>query len=160
MSKKLSLALLRLTMSFIFLWAFFDKLFGLGFATKPHESWLQGASPTTGYLQFGTKGPLHQIFNSLAEQQSIDWLFMMGLLFIGIALFLGIGMRVAAYSGSLLMFLIWLSLFPPENNPLIDEHIIYILVFIVLWTNHAGRTWGFGELWRKTKLVRNNKWLE
>ena len=36
------LGLLRISIGLIFLWAFFDKLFGLGFATSFDKSWLAG----------------------------------------------------------------------------------------------------------------------
>ena len=42
--------MLRFAMGFIFLWAFFDKVFGLGFATTADKAWIRGGSPTTGFL--------------------------------------------------------------------------------------------------------------
>ncbi len=50
-------AVLRLGMGWTFSWAFIDKVFGLGFATKAAGAWLNGGSPTFGFLKFGTKGP-------------------------------------------------------------------------------------------------------
>ena len=35
---------------FIFLWAFLDKSFGLGYATPSDNAWIHGGSPTTGFL--------------------------------------------------------------------------------------------------------------
>ena len=72
--------LLRIMLGWIFLWPFLDKLFGWGFATEAGQGWLQGGSPTAGFLQFGTKGPLAEYFQSLAGQAWVDWLFMAGLL--------------------------------------------------------------------------------
>jgi len=34
------LGILRISFGLIFLWAFFDKLFGLGFATASDKSWI------------------------------------------------------------------------------------------------------------------------
>ena len=102
--------LLRLSLSFIFLWVFFDKLFGLGFATESNKSWLLGISPTTGFLSNAPDGPFAPIFNSLSGNAGVDFLFMGGLLLVGAALLLGIGMKIATYSGALMMFLIYLSL--------------------------------------------------
>ncbi len=121
---------LRMSMGVIFFWAFLDKLFGLGFATASDDSWISGQSPTQQFLLFGTHGPFAPMFQLLAGQLWVDWLFMAGLLCIGIALLLGIAQRIATWSGTILLFLMWLSLFPPKNNPIIDEHIIYIFV---LW---------------------------
>ena len=74
---------------------------------------------------------------------------MLGLLFIGLALVLGIAMKIAAYSGSVLMFLMWLAELPLANNPLIDEHIIYIFVFVLLYKLKTGEMYGFNKKWIK-----------
>ena len=146
---------LRLVMSGIFLWAFFDKLLGLGFATESSKSWLSGASPTSGFLKFGTEGSaLSSYFQSLSGNIFVDLLFMSGLLLVGSALLLGIGLRIAGFAGSLMMFLIYLSLFPPENNPLLDEHILYIVVLLGISGSNAGKYFGLGNAWVKTKLVK------
>lgn len=145
---------LRLSMSFIMLWAFFDKLLGLGFATSSDKAWIAGVSPTTGFLKFAPDGPLAFIFNSLSGNVVVDLLFMSGLLLTGLSLLLGIGIRVASCAGSLMMFLIYLSLFPPENNPLIDEHIIYILVLYGIAVKSEKQSFGFADKWKQTKLVK------
>jgi len=49
---------------------------------------------------------------------------------------------------------------PPEHNPLLDEHIIYILVLNGLAYVKAGRVWGLGIWWSKQKLVKKNPWME
>ncbi len=123
---------LRVAMAFIFLWAFLDKLFGLGFATSPEKAWLNGGSPTTGFLMNGTKGPFVEFFQSLAGMPVIDWLFMLGLLFIGITLLLNRFVKWGSIAGMALMALMYFAAFPPETNPLVDEHIIYFIVFAVL----------------------------
>lgn len=119
-------------MAFIFLWAFVDKVFGLGFATKPENAWINGGSPTAGFLTHGTSGPLAEIFKALAGAQIVDWLFMLGLLFVGITLFINRFVLWGAIAGSLMMFLIWLAILLPENNPIVDDHIVYILVLALL----------------------------
>ena len=68
--------ILRIGMGWIFLWAFFDKLFGLGFATKAEGAWVNGGSPTFGFLNFASKGPLAEIYQSMAGNAVVDWLFM------------------------------------------------------------------------------------
>lgn len=141
-------------MGWMFFWAFLDKLLGLGYATKASSAWLSGGSPTTGFLKFAASGPFKEMFNSLSGAVWVDWMFMLGLLFLGSALILGIGLRVAAWSGSLLMFLMWLALLPVENNPFVDEHIIYILVLYVLVYTNSGEYWGLGKWWAKTSLVK------
>lgn len=152
--------LLRLVMSFMLLWAFFDKVFGLGFATLPNKSWLSGVSPTTGFLKFAPDGPFAPLFHSFAGSSIVDVLFMGGLLLIGLSLLLGIGVRIAGYCGALLMLLMYLALFPPENNPLIDEHIIYIAVFLGLAIRSKTQKFGFGEKWARSNFVKKYPILE
>jgi thiosulfate dehydrogenase [quinone] large subunit len=130
--QKIVLVLLRLVMGFIFLWAFLDKTFGLGFATTPDKAWLKGGSPTAGFLSFAVKGPFVNIFHSLASVPAIDWLFMAGLLFTGLTLIFNKYVKWGALSGSLMLLLMYLALLMPENNPIIDEHIVYILVLALL----------------------------
>ena len=119
---------LRYSMGLIFLWAFIDKTFGLGFATKSASAWIAGGSPTYGFLTFAAKGPLAGFFQGLAGVPLVDWAFMLGLLFVGGTLLANKFVRWGALAGSAMLALMYLALLLPENNPLIDDHIIYILV--------------------------------
>ena len=80
---------------------------------------------------------------------------MIGLLAIGVALILGVGMRIAAIAGALLLVLMWTAVLPPENNPFMDDHLIYAMVLIGLAAVNAGDTWGLGKQWATTGLVRS-----
>lgn len=122
----------RLFMGFIFLWAFVDKLFGLGFATTAEKAWIHGGSPTYGFLAMATKGPFASFFQSLAGLPLVDWLFMLGLLFVGVTLILNRYVKWGAIAGMVMMALMYLAVLPPENNPIIDDHIIYILVLALV----------------------------
>ena len=62
---KITLAILRYVMAVQFLWAFFDKLLGLGFSTKSEGAWIRGGSPTFGFLTKGATGPFAGIFNAI-----------------------------------------------------------------------------------------------
>mgnify|MGYP001606538736 FL=1 len=130
--EKIVLMVLRWAMGFIFLWAFLDKVFGLGFATTAEKAWIHGGSPTSGFLAFATKGPLVDFFHSLAGVAMVDWLFMLGLLFIGLTLIFNKFVKWGCLAGGLLLFFMYLSLLWPENNPIIDEHIVYILVLALI----------------------------
>lgn len=151
--------MLRLAMGWTFLWAFLDKCFGLGLTTVAEKSWLHGGSPTVGFLS-GVKGPFAGIYNSMAGNPVVDWLFMLGLLLIGLALIFGVGMKVAAYSGSLLMILMWSASLPIKGNPFLDDHLIYLLVLLSLAFVRAGQTWGLGKWWANTQVVKKHGWLE
>lgn len=150
---------LRISMGWIYLWAFIDKLFGLGYATSPDKAWLHGASPTMGFL-FSAQGPLQFFFKALSGQNWVDWLFMLGLFLIGAAFLLGVGVRIAGYSSALLVSLMWLAVLPPSHNPLIDEHVIYVFVSIGLTLVHSGCWLGIGRWWSRTWLVKSRPFLE
>jgi len=153
-------AILRLAMGWIFLWAFADKLWGLGFATVAEKAWLSGASPTLGFLKFGTTGPLASFYQGLAGQAWVDWLYMAGLALMGISLILGIGVKIASSAGVLFMLLLYGAVFPIENNPFLDEHLVYALVLIGLAGSQSGQTLGLGKWWWNTALVKKFPILE
>jgi thiosulfate dehydrogenase [quinone] large subunit len=141
-------ALVRIALGLIFLWAFFDKVFGLGYATKSAGAWLNGGSPTTGFLSHAT-GPFASFFQSLAGSPIIDWLFMLALLALGLGLTLDIGRKLYGWGGALLMLLMWAAALPVENHPFIDQHIIYALVFIGFATTKCGVDWGFDSFGKR-----------
>lgn len=155
----------RIALGFTFFWAFLDKLFGLGFSTcrdaqadsvtiMCEKAWINGGSPTDGFLQFATKGPLADLYQSLAGNPLIDALFMAGLGLIGITLILGIGIRIATVSGVLLMLMMWSSMLLPENNPIIDDHIIYSIVLLGILSANKNQKWGLRNWWIKQPLVK------
>ena len=158
-----ALGVLRIAFGLTFLWAFFDKLLALGFSTGRAENgtverfgdaaWIHGASPTKGFLAFGADGPFDSFYHSIAGAAWADWLFMIGLLGIGLALTFGVGMRIAGVGGALLYLLMWTVVLPPENNPVIDDHILGALTVVALALVNAGDTWGLGRWWSKTDAV-------
>lgn len=159
----------RLSIGFVFLWAFLDKLLALGYATGTDRetgaidrfgdaAWVNGGSPTGGYLSNVT-GPFESFFEPMAGQAWADWLFMGGLLGIGVALMLGIGMRIAAASGALLLVFMWMASLPLDNNPFMDDHLVYAMVLIGLAAVHAGDVVGFGRRWARIDLVERHPFL-
>lgn len=152
--KNISFGLLRIAPGWIFFWAFVDKLLGLGFSTEPGKGWIDGVSPTIGYLKFGSYGPFASLFQTIAGNVIVDWLYMMGLLLVGLSLILGMGVKIAGYSGAALVLLIWLTALPPEHNPLIDEHIVYSFVLLSFTQLPIGHVLGVGKWWSQTSLVK------
>jgi thiosulfate dehydrogenase (quinone) large subunit len=143
----------RLSVGFTFLWGFLDKLFGLGYSTAPARSWLSGGSPTTGFLSH-TSGLFSGLFQGLSGNAVVDVLFMLALLGIGAALILGIGQKITSYSGIVLMIILWASLVPSSTNPIIDEHIVFLFLFIAMLVVKPGQWFGLGKWWAETKLVK------
>lgn len=168
-----AMAVMRISLGFVFLWAFVDKAFGLGFATGRNAetgaidyfgdgAWINGGSPTEGFLTFGlnTKEPFTSLYSNLAGNAIVDWLFMLGLLGIGVALMLGVGIRIAAVSGIAMMALMYTAgSIWSENNPVVDDHVIYAIALAVIGLAGADRTWGLGNRWRALKLVQNHSFL-
>ena len=147
-------AALRLALGWVFLWAFLDKLFGLGHETESKAAWINGGSPTKGFLSHATTGPFADTYQNIAGQTWADWLFMIGLAGIGTALIAGIAMRIATASGALLLVLMWTAVLPPENNPFMDDHLIYALVLVALALAKAGHVLGLGKTWEQLPIVQ------
>lgn len=122
---------LRITFGWVFLWAFLDKTFGLNFSTLPENAWIHGGSPTYGFLTHATKGPFIDLFQTLAGNSFVDITFMLGLFAIGVSFIFNRYVRYTGWCAALLMCFMYVAGFlPPENNPLVDEHIIYALIAI------------------------------
>jgi thiosulfate dehydrogenase [quinone] large subunit len=153
------LAGIRIALGWVFLWAFLDKAFGLGFATPSERSWFNGGSPTNGFLG-SAKGPFSGFYHSIAGTGIADALFMTALLGVGLALLLGIGMRIAAAAGALLTVMMWTAVLPPATNPFMDDHLVYAAILIVLALLGAGNTLGLGRVWAATPLVQRTPWLK
>jgi thiosulfate dehydrogenase [quinone] large subunit len=146
-------ALTRLSLSTVFLWAFFDKVFGLGHETSVDHAWINGGSPSAGFLG-GAIGPFAGFYQSIAGAGWVDWIFMIGLIGIGLALLLGIGMRIAAVTGAIMVVLMWSASLPPSDHIFMDNHIVYALVLLGIAVVGAGNTIGLGSWWTGTSLVR------
>ena len=122
----------RILIGFVFLWAFLDKNFGLGYTTQSDAAWnfaTGDGSPTFGFLTFGTNpdGPLAGFFTGLGESAGVmgadgaptmypgswvNWGFMLALLGIGVALIVGFMVRIASIGGALLLVMMYLAEWP------------------------------------------------
>jgi len=162
---QVSLAVARVGVGFVFLWAFFDKLFGLGYSTAPAKSVLSGGSPTKGFLSHVDVGPFQSFFHSIAGTGIADWLFMTSLLGIGVAMVLGAGLRIAAVSNVLLMLGMWAAEWPMarfaadgsatgSTNPFMDYHLAYAVIGVVFAFYATGSRLGLGHWWRNQAIVR------
>jgi thiosulfate dehydrogenase [quinone] large subunit len=164
------LAVFRVVLGFEFLWAFLDKTFGFGYATPSARAWIHGGSPTKGFLSNVAVGPFEATFHAWAGAGWADWTFMVGLLGIGLALIFGVGLRISAVTGTVLLLMMWAAEWPLAKftsagepsmsvNPIVDYHIIYALSLIALALTYAGHTWGLGRLWARLPFVQRNRWL-
>ena len=145
------LGVVRILLGLTFLWAFLDKTFGLGFSTPAERAWIAAGSPTPGFpggsIEAGN--PLAGLWEFwLALNPVTDVLFMAGLLGIGLALTLGIGMRIAAVSGALLYAMMYLAALPLTTNPVIDDHLVMGVLVVALALLGAGGHVGLGRRWQ------------
>ena len=165
-----ALAVLRISTGFVFLWAFLDKTFGLGYATPSAKAWINGGSPTKGFLSSVDVGPFQGTFHSLAGTTFANWAFMLGLLGVGVALIAGIGLRIAAVAATLMMAMMWIAEYPlaqhtsagkpsGSTNPITDYHFIYAVSAVVVALTYAGHTWGLGRWWASLPFVQKHRWL-
>ena len=182
-------AVARIAIGFVFLWAFLDKNFGLGYATPSEGAWkfaTGDGSPTFGFLTFGVnpEGQFADFFHNLGESAGVmgaegptlypgswvNWAFMLALLGIGITLILGIFTRIGSIGGAVLLMMMYLAAAPwaqytdeaganQSNNPIADDHLAYAIFLIVLMLFTAERTWGLGKWWESTSLVQRFPWL-
>lgn len=139
-----AIALLRITIGWLFLYAGWTKIID--------ASW-----SAAGYLNNAQTFP--KFFAALAQPGVIDVVNVLnewGLFLIGICLIFGAFVRISSLLGALLMFMYYLpvSAFPHvEHGYIVDDHIIYIMVFVVLIALDAGRYWGLdrflNRLWTK-----------
>lgn len=168
--RETAIAALRVGTGFVFLWAFLDKTFGLHYSTPSAKAWIHGGSPTRGFLANVGAGPWQSMYHAWAGKQWADWLFMLALLGIGLALVLGVALRVAALAGLVLVALMWFAVFPPaqhasggaltgSTNPFVDEHVMDALALIAIAAFGTGSRLGLGARWAKLPVVHRNKIL-
>ena len=163
-----ALATLRIAFGITFLWAFLDKAFALGFHTGYDQegnldrfgpvAWVNGGSPTEGFLAFGVpeNNPFKGFLNGMADSVFIEWIFMLGLLGIGVTLLLGVAMRIGAAAGAAMYAFMYAAALPLENNPVVDDHLVGVIVMAVLALGAAGTTWGLGHWWNRIGVVEEH----
>ena len=165
-----ALAVLRISTGFVFLWAFLDKTFGFGYATPSAKAWIHGGNPTKGFLSSVDVGPFQSLFHTMAGTWYANGLFMLAMLAVGVALIAGIGMRIAAGAGVLVLAMMWFAEYPlaqhtadgkpaGSSNPITDYHLIYAVGLVVLALTYAGHTWGLGRRWAQLPFVQKHRWL-
>jgi thiosulfate dehydrogenase [quinone] large subunit len=107
-----------------------------------------------GFLNNANSFP--KLFAWLASQEILpitnllnEW----GLTLVGISLLLGAYVKLSSKFAILLMTLYYLAPlkfpYPNDHSLIIDDHIIYILVFIILITYDAGKFCGLDERLKK-----------
>ena len=112
----------------------------------------------------GAEGP------TLYPGSWVNWAFMLGLLGIGVALILGVFMRIGSIGAAVMLMLMYLAAAPwaqftdeaganQSNNPIADDHLAYAIFAILLMLFTAERTWGLGKWWQSLEFVQKHPWL-
>ena len=150
-----ALSVMRIVLGFMLIWAFFDKLLGLGRLTDKSNAMINGGSPTEYYLGELVKGPFEGMWNALAGNQFVDLLLMFGLLAVGSALMLGIASRLSVIGMTVMMALMYTLCIPPSDNILVDYHIVYICgILAIYWLGGFDRM-SLKRYWNGLPVVRD-----
>lgn len=129
-------------MGWLLLYSGISKVMNASWSSK---GYLESATSFTGFYQW------------LANPVNVTWVDFInqwGQVALGLALIFGVFVNFAATAGILMMALYYLPTlhfpFAGRNSFIIDEHIIYILVFLLLIRERAGRHYGIGSLFGRT----------
>lgn len=144
-AQKIIITALRVGLGWIFLYAGITKLFDPAWTA---EGYIKSASALT------------QFYVWLALPQNIVWVDFLnqwGLFLVGAALIIGLVVRSASIFGILIMALYYVPIlkfpFVGANAYIIDEHIIFALIFIALIVFHAGSYWGIDGMIERSRAI-------
>lgn len=141
--QRASLVILRVVMGWFYFYSGITKVMD--------SSW-----SSLGYIQKADSSMmwLYQTFMSANALPVVDFMVKWGLTMLGVALILGLFVRISSYLGMLLMFLLYLPMlnFPMVGTMafIVDQHIIYIAALLLLASCRAGHVWGV-EGWLASK---------
>lgn len=153
--QKISLFLLRVSMGWLFFYAGITKVLNPEWSAA---GYLRGAKTFTDFYQWLLQPNILPVVNFMNE-----W----GLTLLGISLIAGVFVRLSSFLGAFLMLLYYFPMldFPYPNGYsfIVDEHIIYISVLLLLASFRAGRVWGL-ENWCSnlpicSRFPRLREWL-
>lgn len=139
----------RLAMGWTFLYA------------ASHQVFVPGWS-VAGFLESTkTFHGLYTQFTGPGIAPVLSFLVGYGHLLIGLSLVLGLMVRISSVFGILLMLLYWTAHmdFPyisNTNNFLVDEHIVFAGILVLLIVEHAGHVWGLDAWVEKTDFFRQH----
>jgi thiosulfate dehydrogenase [quinone] large subunit len=152
-SERALILFLRLAMAWTFLYA------------ASHQVFVPGWS-VAGFLNSTkTFHGIYSHFTGPGIAPVLTFLVGYGHLLIGLSLLFGLMVRVSAVFGILLMLLYWTAHmnFPyisDTNNFLLDEHIVYAGVLMLLIVKHAGHVWGLDGWMENLSFTRHHPGLK
>ena len=117
-----------------------------------------------GYIRVAKTFP--SFFAWFASDANIGWvntINMWGLFLIGAALILGVAVKFASYMGVLITLMYYFPVLDfPKAGPhgyIIEDHVIYALIFVVFAAFAAGRVWGLDGWLERRGFFKKIPWL-
>lgn len=142
-------AFLRVLVGSLFLHAGMDKFL----AGQPFDAgWWLGGPGSEGIL-----GPLMVWFGQNAPW-FVNIMIPTGELLVGLGLVLGALTRLAAFSGSMLMFFLYFGNADWEHG-FVNGDLLTLVLLVTLVVFGAGRVWGVDAHIERTGRVRDSRWL-
>ena len=117
------LAVFRILIGWLMLWAFFDKMFGLGYQTPGGSGYIDGVSPSS-FVSFVTSGAFSGFYNSVAGNGLVDVILLLGCLILGVTLILGFASKLTSVAATAFFLIMYSLVIPPTDNPLIDYRVV------------------------------------
>jgi len=164
-----AVAIMRIAMGIVFLWAGLEKAIGtagwtaagfLGHATGGTLGWPFVSGDAAASTVFN---PTHDFWVGLSTNPSlmaaVNFLVVFGELAIGAALILGLATRFAAICGTLMMVLFFFAAWDFALG-IVNEHLIYALITAFLGYIGAGRYFGLDGLLEKAGVVERTPALK
>ena len=154
---KLGVAVLRIGVGIIFLWAGLDKLLGSGpngFSAAGFLAHATGGTLgwpfVTGPAADGTiYNPTHAFWVSLSQNAAamsvVNSLVVFGELAIGLCLVLGLATRFAAAMGTLMMLFFFVAAWEFSNG-IVNQHLTYALICATIAGLGAGKYYGLDAI--------------
>jgi len=149
----LAVAIGRIVIGVIFLWAGLEKIIGTGLGTWSAAGFLQSSTDgslgwplVTGTVAAGTVfNPTHDFWVGLAGNETamtvVGYLVPLGQLGIGIALILGLLTRFGAAMGALMMLFFFVAAWDFQFG-IVNQHLTYAVVTLGLGVVGAGNYYG------------------
>lgn len=134
-SQKFSILILRLSLGFLMFYAGVSKVTDSSWSAAGYIKGAKAFSPFYSFLLSPSVLPIINFIN--------EW----GLTLLGVSLIFGVFVRLSSVLGIVLMILYYLPIlkFPyvGTHSYLVDEHVIYSSVLLILIAFNAGRIFGF-----------------
>ena len=165
-------ALLRIVVGIIFLWAGLDKLLGSGptgwsaagflaHATGGSLGWPFVAAPAADAAVV-IYNPTHDLWVSLSKNDTamaiVNPLVVYGEIGIGISLILGLLTRFGAIMGALMMALFFVAGWAFTNG-IVEEHLTYMVVLLAIAGLGAGKYYGLDQWAASTEFGQNHNFF-